>query len=242
MVFLNDRGIGRYVEKQDWVQKKDWPVNVDKRNRNKKYATYTEQEVARMLRVAEIGQEALVRFLAGTGFRIGEAAVAQWIDLDWQARTISVRFKPEFRFKPKDYEERIVTVSDSLLDCLRSYRGAAPAEALIFPSPATNTTDKHLDRIILRLIKKANAAGQAVRRPRKPCHAFRVLYATRRHHYGIDIETLRQELGHSDITTTQIYLRSANQASDRHRARINQADRFCLTSRHKPLIYRAGGR
>ena len=29
--------------------KKDWPVNVDKRNKNKKYATYTEQEVAAML-------------------------------------------------------------------------------------------------------------------------------------------------------------------------------------------------
>ena len=52
---------------------------------------------------------------------------------------------------------------------------------------------------------------------KKPCHAFRVLYATRRHHDGVDIETLRQELGHSDITTTQIYLRSANTKSDRHR-------------------------
>src|SRR6266436_2180535 len=29
MVFLNDRGIGKYVAREDWVQKKDWPVNVD---------------------------------------------------------------------------------------------------------------------------------------------------------------------------------------------------------------------
>ena len=27
MVFLNDRGIGKYVAREDWVQKKDWPVN-----------------------------------------------------------------------------------------------------------------------------------------------------------------------------------------------------------------------
>ncbi len=33
------------------------------------------------------------------------------------------------------------------------------------------------------------------------------------------IETLRQELGHSDISTTQIYLRSADRKSDKHRAR-----------------------
>ncbi|MGC2531235.1 MAG: hypothetical protein WA639_26110, partial [Candidatus Acidiferrum sp.] len=72
MVFLNDRGIGKYVGKEDWVQKKDWPVNVDKRNKNKKYATYTEQEVAAMIQVADSVEEALTRLLVGTGFRIGE--------------------------------------------------------------------------------------------------------------------------------------------------------------------------
>ena len=59
------------------MQKKDWPVNVDKRNKSKKYATYAEREIAAMLRVADNSEEALVRFLAGTGFRIGEAAVAE---------------------------------------------------------------------------------------------------------------------------------------------------------------------
>jgi integrase len=228
MVFLNDRGIGKYVVREDWVQKKDWPVNVDKRNKNKKYATYTEQEVAAMLRVASSSEEALVRFLAGTGFRIGETAVAEWTDIDWEEKTVSVHFKPKFGFKPKDYEERTVVVSDTLLTCLRKYRCSSPNDALVFPSPATLTMDKHLDRIILRLIDRANTAGYAVKKPRKPCHAFRVLYATRRHQHGIDIETLRQELGHSDVTTTQIYLRSANTKSQRHRARINEADRFSL--------------
>jgi integrase len=75
MVFLNDRGIGKHVAREDWVQKKDWPVNVDKRNKNKKYATYTEQEVAAMLQVADSREVVLIRFLVGTGFRIGEAAV-----------------------------------------------------------------------------------------------------------------------------------------------------------------------
>lgn len=239
MVFLNDRGIAKYVAREDWVQKKDWPVNVDKRNKNKKYATYTEQEVAAMIHVAEGAEEALTRFLVGTGFRIGEAAVAEWTDIDWEEKTICVRFKPKFGFKPKDYEERTVAVSDTLLDCIKRYRGNAPSDALIFPSPATQTIDKHLDRIIISLIDRANAAQYTVKKPKKPCHAFRVLYATRRHQHGVDIETLRQELGHSDITTTQIYLRSANIKSDRHRARINEADRFSLAAAHKPIARRA---
>jgi len=239
MVFLNDRGIGKYVAREDWVQKKDWPVNVDKRNKNKKYATYTEQEVAAMIQVADRGEEALIRFLVGTGFRIGEASVAEWTDIDWEEKTVSVRFKPKFGFKPKDYEERTVAVSDTLLACLKKYRCYAPSDGLIFPSPAMQTMDKHLDRIIIGLIDRANNARYTVKKPKKPCHAFRVLYATRRHQHGVDIETLRQELGHSDITTTQIYLRSANTKSDRHRDRINEADSFSLAAPYEPLIRHA---
>lgn len=238
MVFLNDRGIAKYVAKEDWVQQKDWPVNVDKRNKNKKYATYQEEEIAGMLHVANEPEEALIRFLVGTGFRIGEAAVAEWADVDWEEKAISVRFKPKFGFRPKDYEERTIVVSDSLLECLKKYGENAPQDALIFPSPTTGTVDKHLDRIIYHVIDKANRAGYPVKKPRKPCHAFRVLYATRRHQRGVDIETLRQELGHSDISTTQIYLRSADRKSDKHRDRINRADNFSLPSTRRFLVIR----
>ncbi|MDP9337423.1 MAG: site-specific integrase [Acidobacteriota bacterium] len=239
MVFLNDRSIGKYVAREDWVQKKDWPINVDKRNKNKKYATYTEQELAAMIQVANRIEETLARFLVGTGFRIGEAAVAEWMDINWEDQTVSVRFKPKFGFKPKDYEERTIAVSDTLLACLKKYRGNAPNDVLIFPSPTAQSVDKHLDRIINGLIDRANNASYPVKKPKKPCHAFRVLYATRRHQYGVDIETLRQDLGHSDITTTQIYLRSANTKSDRHRARINEADRFSIVPTREPVLHRA---
>ena len=139
MVFLNDRGIGKYVAREDRVQKKDWPINVDKRNKNKKYATYTKQEVAAIIQVADSIEESLVRFLAGTGFRIGEVAVAEWMDINWADKTVSVRFKPKFGFKPKDHEERTIAVSDTLLDCLKKHRRNAPNDGLIFPSPATET-------------------------------------------------------------------------------------------------------
>jgi integrase/recombinase XerD len=205
LVFLNDRGIAKHVAREDWVRKKDWPINVDKRNKNKKYPTYLEEEIAALLEVADYTEEALIRFLVGTGFRIGEAAVAKWRDVDWEGKTISVRFKPELGFKPKDYEERVIAVSDTLVACLKKYRGRASEDSLIFPSPTTGTVDKHLDRIIHSIIDKARRAGYSVKKPRKPCHAIRVLYATRRHQNGVDIETLRQELGHSDISTTQIY-------------------------------------
>jgi len=175
MVFLNDRGIAKYVAKEDSVQKRDWPINVDKRNKNKKYATYLEEEIAAMLQVANGTEEALIRFLLGTGFRFGETAGAEWMDVDWEDKTISVGFKPKFGFKPKDYEERAIVVSDTILACLKNYRGTATEDALISPSPVTGTVDKHLDRVIRCVIEKANQIGYAVKKPKKPCHAFRVL-------------------------------------------------------------------
>lgn len=73
------------------AKEKDWPINVDKRNKNKKYAIDPEEEIAAMLQVAGGTEEAFVRFLLATGFRIGEAAVAEWTDVDWQGKTISVQ-------------------------------------------------------------------------------------------------------------------------------------------------------
>ena len=133
----------------------------------------------------------------------------------------------------KNEPSRSVTL---YLPAFKEYRVNALDDGLIFPSPATRTADKHLDRIVNGLIHKAVAAGYRIEKPEKPCHAFRVLYATRRHQNGVDIETLRQELGHSDITTTQIYLRTANTKSDKHRARINEADKFSIIPSHKPFL------
>jgi len=225
IVFLNDRGIGKYVE-DDWLKAKDWPVNVDKKNQNKKYTVYTEEEVAALLAVATKEEEALIRFCVGSGFRIGEVAVTQWKDVDWGEKTACIKTKPHLEFHPKDYEERVVALPDSVIDMLNEIRGDASEDDLVFPS-RKGGVDKHLaDRVINGIIDKANAAGNVVQKPKKPAHAFRVLYATRLHQQGVDIETIRQDLGHSDITTTQIYLRSANKQSDAHRKRINAAANF----------------
>jgi integrase len=121
LVFLNDRGIGKYVE-DDWLKAKDWPVNVDKKNKNKKYVVYSEEEVAAMLAVATKEEGALVRFCAGSGFRIGEVAVTQWKDVDWAEKTVCIKSKPHLKFHPKDYEERIVALPDSVLDVLNETR------------------------------------------------------------------------------------------------------------------------
>jgi integrase len=225
--FLNDCHIEKYVNPDTWVQRKDRPVNVAKRNaKNKKYPVYREDEFVAMLSVAGATECALLYFLAGSGWRIGEAAVAQWRDIDWDAKTATVREKSEFDFTPKDYEQRTVELADSVLDALQAIRGKASDEALLFPAPKGGVNRHIEDRIIVSLIKRANARGFKVKRPKKPAHALRVLFACRLCQAGVDIETIRVDLGHSDITTTQIYLRAAEKESDLQRERRNRAMDF----------------
>src|SRR5258706_12312079 len=109
-----------------------------------------------MIQVADSVEEALTRFLVGTGFRIGEAAVAEWMDINWEDKTVSIRFKPKFCFKPKDYEERTIAVRETMLASINKYPGKTPNDALIFQSPQAYTLIKNLDRIINRQIYKTD--------------------------------------------------------------------------------------
>jgi integrase/recombinase XerD len=78
--------------------------------------------------------------------------------------------------------------------------------------------DLHLERIIKRVAKRAN-----VKVPSKPIHAFRALYATRLVRNGVDIYTVQRFLGHSDIETTQGYLRAVKRNDPKLREQINAA-------------------
>lgn len=65
LTFLNDCRIEKHVKQDTWIQRKDRPVNVAKRNaKNKKYPAYTADEFASMLLVADATEYALLYFLA----------------------------------------------------------------------------------------------------------------------------------------------------------------------------------
>jgi site-specific recombinase XerD len=75
-----------------------------------------------------------------------------------------------------------------------------------------------LNRTLEQIAKRAG-----VKLPSKPMHAFRAYYATRLVRGGVDIYTVQRLLGHSDIETTQGYLRAVKRNDPKLREQVNAA-------------------
>ena len=194
------------------VGKNDWPKYEDV-----EYEIYTEEDVRKLLETCDTPSErALIKFASDTGFRKGEIAHAETNDINFTEKTIQTRSKPEWKFTTKDHEQRIIPVSDSLLEGLKQHCGALDGK-LLFPTGNEKPND-HLNRIVVRVAKRAG-----VKVPVKPCHAFRAYYATRLVRSGVDIYTVQRHLGHANIETTLAYLRAVNRNDPKLRKQINAA-------------------
>ena len=194
------------------VGKNDWPKYEDI-----EYEIYTGEDVRKMLEASEtLSERALIMFPSGTGFRKGEIAHAECTDINFTEKTIQTLSKPKWEFTTKDHEQRIIPVSDSLLEILKQHCATLDG-TLLFPT-RNEKPDDHLNRILVRIAKRAG-----VKVPVKPCHAFRAYYATSLVRNGVDIYTVQRMLGHSDIETTQGYLRAVKRNDPKLREQINAA-------------------
>lgn len=194
------------------VGKNDWPKYEDI-----EYEIYTEEDVRRMLEACEtVRERALIKFASDTGFRKGEIAHSEISDINFTEKTIQTRSKPEWKFTTKDHEQRIIPVSDSLLEVLKQYCATLNG-TLLFPT-RNEKPDDHLNRIIVCIAKRAG-----VKVPMKPCHAFRAYYATQLVREGVDVYTVQRLLGHSDIETTLKYLRALKRNDPALRKKVNAA-------------------
>jgi integrase len=208
VMFLNDVGLRKLFAEDDWLQSKDWPVNVDKKEAGtKRYDTYTRDEIAALLSVADCREKALVLFLISTGFRISEARDTTWELIDFRTNEVLAPGK-----QTKDKQSRWEPLATDAVAAIKEWNELQTKNGMVsdyvFPA-VRGGRDFHLtERTIVPLIERANAAGFVVRRPKKPSHGMRVAYATMLSQNGTDLKTIQESLGHEHISTTQIYLRS----------------------------------
>lgn len=177
--------------------------------------TLAESEVEQLLAAPDVStpiglrDKAMLELLYAAGLRVSEL-----VGLEMDACN---RHQGVVRVCGKGGKERLVPIGDEALAWLERYLKngrptlVAPGQTpVMFPSsrgkPMTRQTFWH------RLKQIAQAAG--IRKPLSP-HTLRHAFATHLVNHGADLRVVQLLLGHSDLSTTQIYTHVARERLQR---------------------------
>jgi len=171
---------------------------------------YTDQELAKFLFACGERENAIFQTFARAGLREQELATLRRVDcvLGGASPCLKVTERPEYGYTPKWYAIREVSIDPGLAAILKAWL-ATHDHALVFPTPKPSGTlerpGSRVDGHILRSCKAV--AKRAGMDPREFwLHKFRATYATHCLRAGMDLETLRKQLGHRDVESLRRYL------------------------------------
>jgi site-specific recombinase XerD len=115
------------------LKKRDWP-KVDETE----ITTYTPKEITAFLKACNDDERLIFETYLVTGFRNREVATLTWDSIDWQQRTLGVKARTRYKFKPKSYETRTVSVPAAFLSKLKKHQARQKKQgidgALVFPT------------------------------------------------------------------------------------------------------------
>lgn len=148
----------------------------------------------------ELRDRALLEVLYGCGLRVSECAGLNLADIDFAEGLVRVCGKGD--------KERIAPLAGSAMRALAEYleegRGelvkpyAAPTSAVFLNARGGRLTRQSIHKIVAR-------AGATIQRFDLHPHTLRHSFATHLLEGGADLRAIQEILGHSDISTTQIY-------------------------------------
>jgi site-specific recombinase XerD len=172
----------------------------------------TEQVQALLAAAQDPGHRLLVLLLLSTGLRRSEAAAITLDQVDLEHRQLRVRGKGN--------KERMVPLTASVVEAIEQHLASREPTSCnhLFISSVTgeSLTGGGVYKVIRPLLKRAGLDGQGIT-PHKLRHTF----ATHLVRNGVDVKTVQELLGHSDLGTTAKYLHSDGQAKQAAVARLN---------------------
>jgi integrase/recombinase XerD len=171
-------------------------------------AVFSEREVERVLALPDVGEvlglrdRTMMEVLYATGIRRAELAALALYDVDAERGALSIRLG-------KGKKDRIVPIGERALAWIARYLDAArpelvmpPDEGVLFLSEKGEKLDlTNLTFLMARYIARARLGKKGA------CHVFRHTMATLMLEGGADIRVIQEILGHSNLTTTQLYTR-----------------------------------
>jgi integrase/recombinase XerD len=156
-----------------------------------KYLTH--EELARLINACQDDYEKLVLGFLLTGVRVSELVNIRTSDIDLERRSV--------RVVGKGNKERVVFFADWIVPLLKRYLRNNTSEWL-FPSELN--PDQHIhyvtvERTLRKIVKRAGINKKVTP------HVLRHTFATLSLASGLDIREIQELLGHSSLSSTQIY-------------------------------------
>jgi site-specific recombinase XerD len=158
---------------------------------------------------------AIMELLYASGLRRAEITTIDLKDLDLKAR--------EIRVHGKGSKERVVVFNRSAAKAVEAYLRVRPPsrdEALFLGRGGKRLSPMHVWRIFRNIYKVSGIDGHA-----SP-HTLRHSFATHLAENEVDLETIREFLGHESLATTGIYLKMSMQHKKRAYDKAHPRDRM----------------
>jgi integrase/recombinase XerD len=204
MTFLKANGIRGLVGKNDRPRYTEEEPEI-----------YEQEELDKLFKACNEEERLWFEFFMMTGMREQEVMHTYWSDVNFTASTVRVSHKPDRGWTPKAYKEREIPIPAKLVKKLKARKAKADkACGLVFPTAGCNPKLDFLDGL------KACAERAKLDKGDFWLHKFRSTFATRCLWAGVDLRTVQQWLGHSDMESTMRYLKPSR--SQRVRNKVNE--------------------
>ena len=193
MTFLKSQGV------RGLLRKDDWPKFVEEEPE-----IYEKEDLETLFNACTEEERLWFEFFLMTGMREQEVMYTYWSDVNFRASTVRVSHKPDRAWTPKTYKEREVPIPKKLVEALKGLKAKSDNECpLVFPTAGCQSKLDFLDCL------KAVAERAKLDKDDFWLHKFRATFATWSLWAGVDLRTVQQWLGHTDMESTMRYLKPA---------------------------------
>lgn len=155
-----------------------------------------EDEVRKLLNAPErkkTRDRLILRILYRCGLRVSELTSLKIEDIDFDEGMLTVR-------GGKGNKDRVIPIDADTLDLIEFYKTGAEKGTLILSERGESLSTRQVERIVKKYAKKAD-----IKKNVYP-HMLRHSFAVHCLKAGMNLRSVQKMLGHSSLTTTQIYL------------------------------------
>jgi integrase/recombinase XerD len=204
MSFLKANGIRGLVGKNDWPRFTEEEPEI-----------YEQEELDTLFAKCDAEERLWYEFFLMTGEREQEVMYTYWPDINFTASTVRVSHKPDRGWTPKAYKEREIPIPAKLVKSLKAWKAKSDKTcSLVFPTAGCKPKLDFLDGL------KDVAERAKLDKENFWLHKFRATFATWSLWAGVDLRTVQQWLGHSDMESTMRYLKPSR--SQHVRDKVNE--------------------